>query len=493
MNLLSSRTKVFLLAGVVYGFFWVLFSCGKKKSTEPKPVGPTIDFNAEILPILQTRCNTSGCHGGQTAADTAGGLVFSSFETMRQTVGQRTSWTKPLIIPGNPDSSHLLLTIRQSRPSVMPPAPLPPLPQSEIDKVSNWIKQGARGPGGKKFPTFREGKLYVANSADGRVDVVDLSMNYKVDTIATTFPGESPTIVQTHHIAVSPDKKFIYVTNAWAFGHILKIDTGTDSVLTRVRAGYQPADIVVSPDGQYVYTTDYTIGLNVTSVVRQFNAQILALTDTFPIGKAPHGIAINKDGTEVLAAGQISDDCWLIYPNINPLLDSSYRVKLSPGISNNYPNIDTSFYGPFGVVLSKNDSLAYISCIDSAATLHNHQIRIVDIKVRGVVDSIVLDQISGNNPLMMAIDSLGQVLYVACLESNKLAIIDLPSKSISYISVGYRPHAPVLAINKGLLYITCEGDHKKPYLVYVVNTITKMVIDSIEVGRFPNGIAIIEP
>lgn|GEM_PF-1886303 len=489
MNLLSSRIKVFLLAGVLYGFFWVIFSCGKKKSTEPKPGGPTIDFNTEILPILQTRCNTSGCHGGQTVTDTAGGLVFSSFETMRQTVGQRTSWTKPLIIPGNPDSSHLLLTIRQSRPFVMPPAPLPPLPQSEIDKVSDWIKQGARGPGGKKFPIYREGKLYVANSADGRVDVVDLSMNYKVDTIATTFPGENPTIVQTHHIAVSPDKKFIYVTNAWAFGHILKIDTQTDSVLARVRAGYQPADIAASPDGQYVYTTDYNLGLNSTSVIRKFDTQTLALIDTFLVGKAPHGVAVNKNGELVLAPSQFSDDCWFIYPEG----DSTLRLRLSLGVSPN-PTVTSRFYGPFGILFSKNDSMAYISCIDSTPSHPNHQIRIVNTATRQIsdIDSILLNPDLGKNPYMLALNTGGDILYTACWGSNTLAVITLATKTVTYIPVGLRPHAPALVTDSSI-YVTCEGDHVTPYKVYVVNTNSQTVVDSIDVGRYPNGIAVLRP
>ena len=144
------------------------------------------------------------------------------------------------------------------------------------------------------------------------------------------------------------------------------------------------------------------------------------------------------------------------------------------------------------MVLSKNDSLAYISCIDSAATLSNHQIRIVNVKAREVVDSIVLDPISGKNPFMMAIDSSGQVLYAACLKSDKIAAIDLASKSISYLSVGKQPHAPAL-VDDTLLYVTCEGNHVDPYKVYVVNTNTKTVVDSIDVGRYPNGIAVLKP
>jgi len=473
-------SKALILLGILYCSFLAISSCGKKKATEPQ--NPTIDFNAEILPILQSRCNTSGCHGGQTSADSAGGLAFSSFDAMRQTVGQKTSWAKPLVIPGNPDSSHLVLTIRQSRPAVMPPSPLSPLLPTEINKIADWIKQGAKGPSGKKFPTYREGKLYVANSADGRVDVVDLSMNYKVDSIPTTLPGENPTIVQTHHIAVSPDKKFIYVTNAWAFGHIIKIDAEADSVITRVRAGYQPADIVVSPDGQFVYITNYTIGLSLAfSVVRRFNSQTMAMADTFLVGRAPHGVAVSKNGELVLAPGESSSDCWFIYPDA----DSSFRLKLWPGAVNPVIGPDTT-YRPFGVIFSLDDSLAFISCIK------NHQIRIVNVKTREVIDSIILDQVLEDTPLMMAIDSSGQILYVACFKSDKLVAIDLSSKNISYISVGYRPHAPALVADT-LLYVTCEGNHAAPYKVYVVNTITKTVVDSIDVGRYPNGIAVLKP
>ncbi len=487
MKRFSLCIKVFLMAGILYCSFWAISSCGKKKSTEPKSVSPTIDFDTDILPILQARCNTPDCHGGQTAADSAGGLVFSSFDAMRQTVGQKTSWTKPLVIPANPDSSHLLFTIRRLRQSFMPPDTLPPLLQTEINRIADWIKQGAKGPGGKKFPTYREGKLYVANSADGRVDVIDLSTNYKTDSILTYEGSENPASVQTHHIAVSPDKKFVYVTNAWSLGHIVKIDAEKDSVVGRVRAGFQPADIVLSPDGQHIYTTDYNLGLNSVSVVRKFYTQSMTLVDTFLVGKAPHGVAISKSGTLVLATSQFSDDCWLIYPD----RDSTLRVRLSPGVPPN-PATTSRFYGPFGVVFSKNDSLAYISCIDSTAFFRNHQIRVIDTKAQAVVDSIVLSPVDGLEPYMLTVSPTGDTLYTACEGGNTVAVIELATKSVGYLSVGFKAHAPAL-VTDSLLYVTCEGNHVTPYKVYVVNTITRTVVDSIDVGRYPNGIVVVRP
>jgi YVTN family beta-propeller protein len=481
----SFRIKVSLVVVALNISFLTLLSCGKKKSTEPQPGGSTIDFNAEILPILQTRCNTSGCHGGQAVGDSGSGLVFSSFESMRQTVGQKTNWAKPLIIPGNPDSSHLVLTIRQTRLPVMPPTPLPALSQTEINKISDWIKQGARGVGGKKFPTYREGKLYVANSSDGRVDVVDLSMNYRTDSILTAPVGTPATVVQTHHIVASPDKNYIYVTNAWGQGDVVKIDTQTDTVVARVRAGYQPADIVITPDGQYLHLSNYNqnsaIFPNPNSTIRKINAQTMSPTDvdTFIVGRAPHGIGISSDGKMVVTPGEESDDLWLVYPDSGQ--KATVRLPLRPGASFN-----NLVYKPFAVVLSSNDSLAYVSCTK------NNQIRMIDVKSGVVVDSILLGQTSGNAPLMLALDPNGNKLYVSCLGAGTLAIIDLTSKDTSFVRVGQKAHAPAV-VSDSLVYVTCEGNHVTPYKVYVVNTISKTVVDSIDVGRYPNGIAVLRP
>ncbi len=480
MNRLSLGLKIFLGIILSYALAVSLFSCGKK-STQPK--SQPINFNADILPILQARCNTSGCHN---SADSAGGLVFSGFESMRQTVGKKTTPDKPLVIPYNSDSSHLVLTIRRLRPSFMPPSSA--LSQLEIDKFAAWIQQGAKDPSGKKFPTFEQGKLYVANSSDGTVDVVDLSTNYKVDSIYTAPSGVPPTVVQTHHLVVSPDKKFAYVTNSWSLGDLVKIDAVGDSVLVRVRAGYQPADVVTSPDGQFVYTTDYTLGLpaSTVAVVRKFNTSTMSLVDTFPVGRAPHGVAISKDGSLVLAPGQLSDDCWFILPSNGTII----RLKLSQTVTNNpFSAAYVTQYEPFGIIFSQNDSLAYVSCSK------NNQIRIINTNSQLVddIDSIVLSSTLGKNPYMMTLSSAADTLYVACRGSNTVAVIELSSKITSYVPVGLMAHATALAKTKDLLYVTCEGNHTDPYKVYVIDTSTESVVDSIDVGRYPNGIAVLEP
>jgi len=480
-----------VLVGVIFLYIMVigLFSCSKK-STKPPDRNPTINFNMDILPILQARCNTSGCHSGATPADSAGGLVFPDFESMRQTVRKKMAAdpSEKTIIPSNADSSHLVQNIRRQLQPFMPPDTFPPLTQLEIGKIAAWINQGAKGPNGEPFLAFDQGKIYVANSSDGTVDIIDPLINFKVGSIGTAPSGTPPSVVQTHHLVVSPDKKFVYVTNSWSLGDLVKIDAVGDSVLGRVRAGYQPADIVISPDGQFVYTTDYTLGLSASTiaVVRKFRASTMSLVDTFPVGRAPHGVAVSKDGSLVLAPGQLSDDCWFIFPSTGTI----NRVRLSESVTNNPFNPSyVAQYEPFGVIFSKTDSLAYVSCSK------NNQIRIINTNTQLVedIDSIVLSSTLGKSPYMMTLNAMGDTLYAACRGSNTVAVIDLTSKIAAYIPVGEFAHAPALAKTKNRLYVACEGNHTDPYKVYVIDTSANMVVDSIDVGRYPNGIAVLEP
>jgi len=79
--------------------------------------------------------------------------------------------------------------------------------------------------------------------------------------------------------------------------------------------------------------------------------------------------------------------------------------------------------------------------------------------------------------------------------SSTVAEINLLLDSVThyiYIPVSQHPHAPALVADTPL-YVTCEGNHVLPYKVYVVNTYTRTAVDSIDVGRYPNGIAVLKP
>ncbi|GAC1531446.1 MAG: PSD1 and planctomycete cytochrome C domain-containing protein [Sediminibacterium sp.] len=95
----------------------------------------TVDFNAEVKPILNKKCIT--CHGGvKRQADFS--LLFRSEALAKTKSG------KPAIIPGDPEHSEMIRRIRLKDPEDRMPYHHEPLNDKEIKILSRWIKQGAK-------------------------------------------------------------------------------------------------------------------------------------------------------------------------------------------------------------------------------------------------------------------------------------------------------------------------------------------------------------
>jgi mono/diheme cytochrome c family protein len=93
-------------------------------------VNPYACFSRDILPVLVSRCATSGCHDAATHRE---GYVFSSYSTIIQAVN-----------PGNPADSKLYEVIKfNTGEDKMPPAGSPQLSAVEIDSIAAWIGYGA--------------------------------------------------------------------------------------------------------------------------------------------------------------------------------------------------------------------------------------------------------------------------------------------------------------------------------------------------------------
>ncbi len=103
------------------------------------PEGPSlagVDFAREIRPILNANC--TACHGGVKEAGNV------SFIYREQALGKGKSG-RPVIVPGNPDASEMVVRITTSNPHDIMPRPEhgPPLSKEQIDLVRQWIKEGA--------------------------------------------------------------------------------------------------------------------------------------------------------------------------------------------------------------------------------------------------------------------------------------------------------------------------------------------------------------
>lgn len=90
----------------------------------------TVYFVNDVLPIIQSNCAFSGCHGNGSAQD---GVDLSSYDHIMIEV-----------TPGDPNDSELYEVITESDDDIMPPAPYEALTTEQIQTIRDWILQGAQ-------------------------------------------------------------------------------------------------------------------------------------------------------------------------------------------------------------------------------------------------------------------------------------------------------------------------------------------------------------
>lgn len=103
-----------------------LTSC--KHEPELPPGTPVVCFDQEVMGIINSNCNVSGCHGSGE------GPSLSTFED----VSSYVTAGKPL-----QSKLHKVITAHSNLEGLMPPKPKSALTSSQIDIISIWILQGA--------------------------------------------------------------------------------------------------------------------------------------------------------------------------------------------------------------------------------------------------------------------------------------------------------------------------------------------------------------
>lgn len=112
------------------------FSSCEKEYFKPVAIDPNVpvSYKTEIEPLWTAKCLGSGCHNGGVPPNL---LVGKSYTALLEglyvdTLQRNADGTI------NAAASILMVKIKKD----MPPGSL--MPQAEIDRVENWIKQGAK-------------------------------------------------------------------------------------------------------------------------------------------------------------------------------------------------------------------------------------------------------------------------------------------------------------------------------------------------------------
>jgi hypothetical protein len=91
-------------------------------------VNPLACFSRDILPVITSKCASTGCHNSSSHQ---GDYVLSSYSEIRG-----------IVSPGNAGGSKLYQVLLGGE-EKMPPAGKPQLTVAEIDSIRNWINYGA--------------------------------------------------------------------------------------------------------------------------------------------------------------------------------------------------------------------------------------------------------------------------------------------------------------------------------------------------------------
>jgi DNA-binding beta-propeller fold protein YncE len=152
--------------------------------------------------------------------------------------------------------------------------------------------------------------VYVASEAADRVSVVKFTQSGgRVDHDVAV--GIMPVDIDgPHGLALSPDRRFYYVSLAHGqpFGTVWKLATKDDAVVGRVTLGMFPATLQVTPNGELLFVVNFNLhGDMVPSSVSVVATDGMVEIARIPTCTMPHGSRINAQGTRHYSACMMDD------------------------------------------------------------------------------------------------------------------------------------------------------------------------------------------
>lgn len=203
---------------------------------------------------------------------------------------------------------------------------------------------------------------------------------------------------------------FVYVVDGR--NDVSIIDTATKSVVATIRVAGSASGIALTPDGNYVYVTNYDA--DSVSVIRTTSK---AVTGNIPVGRSPNSVAITSDGTRAYVSNNMSNNVSVIDTRDQKVI-ATVQVGAKPT-------------GAFGVAISPDGKRVYVTNAGSG-----------DVSVINTADNAVVATIPLGNPGMeppVVVSPDGKYAYVG---SPAVSVIDTAATRWWRASAGC-PAAPL--------------------------------------------------
>lgn len=351
-------------------------------------------------------------------------------------------------------------------------------------------------------PPEQDYLVYVVSEAADRICLVRFGpQGARVERTFDT--GVMPTDVDgPHGVAVSPDKKFYYVSlgHGRPFGSVWKYAAGSDTVLGKVTLGLFPATMDLSPDGEFLYAVNFNLHGDMVpssvSVVATGEMVEVARINTCTM---PHGSRFNPQGTKHYSACMMDDmlveiDTRALRVSRHFLLTKGKEMGMTgaPGAMHKaMPGMDTGGHGmetpkpgdiscsPTWAQPSMDGSSIFVAC--------NKSSEVVEIDAAGW-------QVTRRIPARAGVYNLAVTKDGRLIATNKrdqsVSVFDIKSgRELARIPTKRKVlHGVTVSPDNRYAFVTVEGIGAEPGTVEIIDLETLKSVATVDVPTQAAGI-----
>lgn len=317
--------------------------------------------------------------------------------------------------------------------------------------------------------------------------------------------GMMPTEINgPHGIAVSPDKKYYYVSIAHGtpYGTFWKFTTAGDTLKGRVTLGFFPATVSLSNDGALAFIVNFNLHGDMVpssvSVVATDEMLEIARTTTCTM---PHGSRINPQGTYQYSACMMDD--MLIEINTQTF-EVARHFMLAAGKEHGMSGPPEAMHTAAGGSHTgmTHDSAAMkmpaVQCSPTwaqpsadgqhifVACNKSNEIVDIDFKTWTVARRFPVQ----NGVYNLAVSPDGKYLIATNKRSQSVSIFDVESaKEVAKIATKRRVvHGAVVSPDSRYAFITVEGQGSEPGTLEVIDLTALKSMATVDLGQQAAGI-----
>jgi DNA-binding beta-propeller fold protein YncE len=329
--------------------------------------------------------------------------------------------------------------------------------------------------------------------------------------------GDNPVELEgPHHLAASPDGKFIYYNlsnyapgtgsgphgshgTGAVPGSLVKLDAATMQPLGEAGVSRSPGDVILNQAGTLAFVTHYDLLAAMAGLMSGNEADgysPLAIVDTTtmtrisltPLCVTSHGEGLSADEKTLYATCAQTDEVAVVDVSNPKMPVVTMRVPLGPAAA----KLGTPpAYSPYALTVSPKDGTVWISDNQSA------DVRVFDPAQMKMDPTKTVALGQGAIAMFGTFSADGRYLYVPHQGDDKLTRVDTmgapPFMTMDLpmpMDACLNAHAFVLAPDGATGVLVCEGDHlMRPGQIVTIQVPPFAIVGSVNSGMFSDGAA----